>query len=367
MNELPPVVPTAATTHAVDFEYAFWYVAAVVTAGSLLVFGALLYFCVAYRRGAEGTGSTPRLLGSVRLELAWTLIPTVLFFSFFAVGAVVYSKAMRPPEGAEEVFVFGKQWMWKAQYSRGGQRVIIGGNPRNMLPQEREQIGKLVLPVDRDIRISLTSEDVIHDFGIPAFRSKMDALPGRTTTAWYHPTKVGEYHIFCDQYCGTWHSLMVGKVAVVPQQEYEDYLAGLTSPQGTIHPVDGSAAQEGQQLFLKLQCITCHTNRVANKAPVLEGLWGQRREFRGGGAENAYADYIKRSILKPRDRVVEGYEPLMPSYEGQVSETDLDNLVAYIRSLQPGGTPHRTDRMPAPVGAPTERSPQAEPKSPEKK
>ncbi|MBA4063649.1 MAG: cytochrome c oxidase subunit II [Isosphaera sp.] len=371
MNDLPPAVPVAASTHAVDFEYAFWYITAAVTVGSLAVFGALLYFCVAHRRGAEGTGSTPRILGSVRLELAWTLIPTVIFFSFFAVGAVVYSRAMRPPEDAMEVFVFGKQWMWKAQYPNG-QRVIIGGNPRNMLPQEREKIGKLVLPVStkdsrRPVRITLTSEDVIHDFGIPAFRSKMDALPGRYTTAWYEPTKVGEYHIFCDQYCGTWHSLMVGKVAVVPQDEFDRWLAGLSTAQGTEHPVDGSDAQEGRNLFLKLQCIKCHSANAEARAPVLEGLYGSRVPLKGGGAEIADEDYIRQSILKPRAKVVEGWEPVMPSYEGQLAEDDLEKVVRYIKSLRRGTTPDRTDRMPAPVGAPAERSPQAPPSSPEKK
>jgi cytochrome c oxidase subunit 2 len=254
-----------------------------------------------------------------------------------------------------EIYIIGKQWMWKAQYPNG-QRVIIGGNPRNMTPEERGRIGKLVLPVNRPVRLVMTSEDVIHDFGVPAFRSKMDVLPGRYTTVWYNPTRVGEYHIFCDQYCGTWHSLMVGQIAVVPQDKFDEWLLGIGSQQGSDHPVDGSLAHEGQQLFLKLQCIKCHNASTREGAPNLEGIYMQERRLRGGGGEYADAEYIKQSILKPRLKVRENWEPVMPSYEGQVTDRDLDALVAYIRSLQKGATPDATDRQTPPHGAPTQRS-----------
>lgn len=354
MNSLPPLIPVAASQFALTYEALFWYIVAVTTLGGLAVYAALLYFCVAYRRG-KTPASTPRILGSQRLELAWTLVPAVIFFTFFGWGAVVYSRAVHPPADAMEIFVIGKQWMWKAQYPNG-QRVIIGGNPRNMTEDERKSIGKLVLPINRPTRITMTSEDVIHDFGVPAFRSKMDALPGRYTTVWYHPTKLGEYHIFCDQYCGTWHSLMVGKIAVVPQDEFDNWLLGLNTAQGSDHPVDGSLAQEGQQLFLKLQCIKCHAANTREAAPNLEGLWMNERRLRGGGAEFADAEYIKQSIVKPRAKVRENWEPVMPSYEGQVTDRDLDALVAYIRSLKKGGTPDANNRDEPPVGAPTVRS-----------
>ncbi|MBA4187897.1 MAG: cytochrome c oxidase subunit II [Planctomycetaceae bacterium] len=354
MNSLPPLIPVAASTLAYQFEALFWYITIVTTLGGLAVYAALLYFCVAFRR-ENTTGSTPRILGSHRLELAWTIIPTIIFFSFFGWGMVVYTKAVHPPADAMEIFVIGKQWMWKAQYPNG-QRVIIGGNPRNMTENERNSIGKLVLPINRPVRITMISEDVIHDFGVPAFRMKMDVLPGRYTTAWYHPTKLGEYHIFCDQYCGTWHSLMVGKISVIGEQEFDEWLGGVGSQQGTEHPVDGSLAQKGEQLFLKLQCIKCHSADVKAAAPVLEGLYGTRVPLKGGGGEFADAEYIKQSILKPRLKVAQGWEPIMPSYEGQVTPEDLDALVAYIRSLKRGQTPNPTDRMNPPVGAPTVRS-----------
>jgi len=353
MSSLLPFIPTMASTFAVKFEILFWYITIVTGIAGLAVYAGMLYFCVRYRRSAT-SGSTPRILGSTRLEIAWTVLPMFLFFSFFGWGAVVFNHAAHPPADAMEVFVIGKQWMWKAQYSTG-HRVIIGGNPRNMNEVERQSIGRLVLPVNRPVKITLTSEDVIHDFGVPAFRSKIDVLPGRYTTVWYHPTRIGEYHIYCDQYCGTWHSLMVGKIAVVGEQEFDEFLYGIQPLQGTENPVDGSLAQEGRQLFLKLQCVTCHSANAVAKAPVLEGLYGTRVPLKGGGAEVADEAYILESILKPRAKIVSGWEPIMPSYEGQITADDQAALVAYIRSMKRGTTPDVTAQFPAPNGAPTER------------
>jgi cytochrome c oxidase subunit 2 len=357
-----PFIPEQASTLATRFEYLFWYITIVTTLAGLAVYGFMLYCCVKYRRGAT-RGSTPRILGSQRLELTWTVIPTIVFFSFFGWGVVVYNYAAHVPADAMEVFIIGKQWMWKAQYPEG-QRVIIGGNPANMSDAERKNIGRLVLPVNRPVRLTMTSEDVIHSFGVPAFRSKMDVLPGRYTTAWYHPTKTGEFHIYCDQYCGTWHSLMVGKIAVVGQEEFDDWLQGLNSRQGTTNPVDGSLAFQGKQLFLKLQCSNCHTDSDA-KAPRLEGIFGTRRPLKGGGAEIADEAYILESIVNPRLKVREGWEPIMPgNYKNLATPEELTALVQYIRSLSGGTAPSRTERFPAPVGAPTELKP---PTSPEKK
>src|SRR4051794_15905411 len=167
---LLPFIPVVGSEGAWHFEYLFWYITITTGAVGLGLYAALLYFCVRYRRGAT-TGSTPRILGSVRLELAWTILPLFVFISYYAWGAYVYNKASHPPDDALEIYIIGKQWMWKAQYPNG-QRVIIGGNPRNMTEAERQSIGKLVLPVGRPVRFTMTSEDVIHDFGLPAFRTK---------------------------------------------------------------------------------------------------------------------------------------------------------------------------------------------------
>ena len=231
-----------------------------------------------------------------------------------------------------------------------------------MTEAEQKSIGRLVLPINRPTHVIFTSEDVIHDFGVPAFRNKIDVLPGRYSHAWYTPNKLGEYHVFCDQYCGTWHSLMVGKVAVVGEQEFDDFLQGVKPLQGSEYPVDGSLAFEGRQLFLKLQCISCHTSTKDARAPVLEGLFGSRVALKGGGAEIADEAYIMESILKPRAKVVEGWEPIMPSFEGQVTAHDLVALTQFIRSLKRGTTPDPTAHFPAPVGAPTERPEPTSPK-----
>ncbi|AMV24520.1 Cytochrome c oxidase subunit 2 precursor [Gemmata sp. SH-PL17] len=355
-----PFIPERASTLADQFEYLFWYITITTGVVGLGVYAALAYFCVRYRRGAT-SGSTPRILGSTRLELAWTVVPLLVFLTFFAWGMFVYNHAAHAPADSEEIFVIGKQWMWKAQYPNG-QRVIIGGNPANMTEAERKSIGKLVLPLNKPVKLTLTSEDVIHDFGVPAFRSKIDVLPGRYTTVWYQPTKLGEYHVYCDQYCGTWHSLMVGKIAVVPEQDYRDFLQGFKPLQGSDNAVDGSLAHEGRQLFLKLQCINCHGANATAKAPVLEGLYGSRVPLAGGGAEIADDHYIIESIRRPRLKAVEGWEKIMPAYdESQVSAEEMNALVAYIRSLKKGTTPDNTQRFPAPVGAPTERTPSTVP------
>jgi cytochrome c oxidase subunit 2 len=276
--------------------------------------------------------------------MAWTIIPTIIFFTFFGWGAVLYTKAVHPPADAMEIFVIGKQWMWKAQYPTG-QRVIIGGNPRNMTQAERESIGKLVLPKGRAVRLTMTSEDVIHDFGVPAFRQKIDVLPGRYVRTWYNPTRPGRYHLFCNQYCGTGHADMVGWVVVMRPDEHAAWLR---------ERPDHSAALEGRKLFLKLQCISCHRPDAEARAPLLEGLYGGRVPLKGGASAVADAEYIRESILFPPRQVVEGYEPIMPTFQGRVTEEEVLQLIAFIRSLGRGDQPLPNNASPPPVGAPSE-------------
>jgi cytochrome c oxidase subunit 2 len=354
MNTSLPLLPERASTMADKFEWLFWYITIATAAGTLLVCLALTIFCIKYRRGAT-TGSTPRILGSHALELGWTITPLLIFLTFYAWGAKVYDYVVHPPEDAMEIYVIGKQWMWKAQYPNG-QRVIIGANDPNMEEPGWKNIGRLVLPIDRPVKLTFISEDVIHDFGVPAFRTKIDVLPGRYVSTWYLPNRLGEYTVFCDQYCGTWHSKMVGKIAVVSQGEFEAFLRGENSAQGpgTKHAVDGSLAWEGQQLFRKLQCSECHTNDTHARAPNLEELFGSKVTLETGETVVADEDYIIESILRPRAKVVQGWKPIMPHYEGQVSAEDLNKVVAYIKSLRRGGTIKKNENFPPPVGAPTQ-------------
>jgi len=358
VNNTMPALAERASVVADRFEPLFWYIMAWTSAGTILVTLVLAYFCIRYRRAKGETIATPRILGSHRLELFWTITPLFVFLSFYAWGVWIYDGVVTPPADAPEIQIIGKQWMWKAQYE-GGQRVIIGGNPGNMTEEDRAHIGALVLPLGKPVKVTFISEDVIHDFGVPAFRQKVDVVPGRYVTTWYHPTKLGEFHVFCDQYCGTWHSLMVGKIKVVPPDEFEQFIQGKGGAQGSGNSVDGSLAQKGWQHFQRLQCQSCHTPNAAAgtnlhpRAPSLEGLYGRTVPIKGGGSVVADEAYIRESIVNPGAKIVEGWERVMPgNYESQVTEEELTQLVAYIRFLKAGGMFAPNDRAPAPFGAP---------------
>jgi cytochrome c oxidase subunit 2 len=348
VNELPGLADRASLV-ADRFEPLFWYIVAWTGAGTLLVCVGLVAFCTAYRRKKGDVIATPRILGSHKLELIWTVIPLLIFLTFFVWGMWVYDGAVHPPADAPEIKVIGKQWMWKIQYP-AGQRVIVGGNTDVMTQEERDLVGAFVLPVDQPYKVTFISEDVIHDFGIPAFRQKIDVIPGRYVSTWYYPNKIGEYHLFCDQYCGNLHSRMVGKVKVVSQEDFDTFLR---------EKADGSLAWEGQQIFRKLQCNSCHVpnaqagTKVHPRAPSLEGLWGSEVPLKGGGSVIADEQFIRESIVNPRAKIVEGWEGIMPgNYQDQVSEEDLTKVIAYIRSLKSGQQIPNNEKFPAPDGAP---------------
>src|SRR5262249_46433938 len=309
----------------------FFFLCAVTGSVGLFITLLIIVFAVKYRRRSEGE-RTPRITGSVKLELFWTLGPLCVFMVMFVWAASVYTAAVRPPDDATEIYVVGKQWMWKVQHP-GGQR----------------EINELHVPINRPVKLTLISEDVIHDFFVPAFRSKIDVLPGRYVTTWFEPTKLGHFHLFCAQYCGTNHSGMVGDVVVMEQEDYGRWLD---------QRAEGSLALEGRKLFLKLECLTCH-NRQTQRAPILEGLYGSTVTLRDGRTVVADYGYIRESILDPRAKIVQGWEPIMPTFKGQLadehaepplSEEDaLIRLIAYIRSVRSGETPVRTEAFPPPV------------------
>lgn len=321
-----PLFPEQASAFAPQVDHLFFFLLAVTGAVGLLVTVLLIGFGVRYRRGRVGP-HTPRITGSPRLETFWALTPLVIFLGMFAWGAAVYHTLLEPPPDAEEVYVVGKQWMWKIQHT-GGQR----------------EINELHVALGRPVKLMLTSEDVIHDFFVPAFRTKVDVIPGRYVTTWYRPTKAGTYHLFCSQYCGTGHAEMVGTVIVQEPAEYDRWLE---------RHAEGSLALEGRKLFLKLQCITCHNTESHARAPLLEGLYRRTVPLEGGGSVTADESYLRESILRPAAKVVQGWRPIMPTFEGQVSEEDLIKLVVYLKSLGRGDTPDRNEESPAPVGAPT--------------
>lgn len=322
-----PLFPTGASTLADRVDHLLFYLVAITGSVAILVALLMFFFVVRYRR-RPGNEQTPRITGFNALEWAWTLMPIPFFLSFYVWGASIYSENVMPPEDALDVYVVGKQWMWKIQHP-GGQR----------------EINTLHIPVGRKVRLTLISEDVIHDFFVPAFRTHVDVLPNRYVRVWYQPTKTGSFHLFCSQYCGTDHAGMVGEVIVMEPQEYEAWLNS---------HAEGSMALEGRKQFLKLQCVSCHSADAESRAPVLEGLFGRRVTLNDGRTVIADESYIRESILRPRAKIVQGYQPIMPTFEGQVSAEELNELVEYVKSVGPGGTPVRTEEFPPPVGAPTE-------------
>ncbi len=332
-----PLFPEQASTTAQRVDALFLFLCIVCGIMATLIAGLLCYFAFRYRRRAEDE-RTPRITGNDPLEWFWTIAPMFVFVIMFVWGASIYTSMASPPPDAPEVFVIGKQWMWKIQH-----------------PDGQREINELHVPIDRPIKLTLTSEDVIHDFFVPAFRTKIDVIPGRYVQTWFHPTKVGRYHLFCSQYCGTSHSNMVGTVVVMERDEYRDWLDSHAT---------GSLADQGRQLFLKLQCITCHSANAEARAPVLEGLYGRTVNLRTGRTAVADDAYLRESILYPEEKVVQGWEPIMPTFKGQVNEEELIKLLAYIKSLRPGQTPVRNEEASPPLDAP-KVPPGGNPKSPQ--
>ncbi len=301
-----PLWPTGASTHAlpVDLVYIFLVVLSAVT--TLAIFAAIALFGLQYRRrpGVEAHA----IEGSLILEIAWSVIPLGIFMVVFAWGAVIYFHQRTPPQDSTEIYVVGKQWMWKIEHVEG-----------------QREINELHVPVDRDIKLIMTSQDVIHSFFIPEFRVKQDVLPGRYTTLWFRATMPGTYHLFCTQYCGTEHSGMIGQVVVMNPVDYQNWMSGGT--------VGGSLVQTGQTLFTQLGCVTCHRSDVQGRGPNLAGVFGKPVQLEDGRTVLADENYVRESILVPAAKVVSGFKPVMPSFQGQVSEEQLGALVAYVKSL----------------------------------
>jgi|SRR5579883_220469 len=322
-----PLFPEQASTHAENVDNLFFFILAVTGGVGLFVTVLLIVFVARYRR-RHITDRTPRITGFPLLEWSWTLGPLVPFTAMFIWGLSTYAENFQPPPDSYEVFIVGKQWMWKVQH-----------------PSGQREINELHLPADRPVKVTLISEDVVHDFGVPAFRSKIDVLPGRYVSTWYQPTQPGQYRMFCDQYCGDQHASMVGSVIVMRPDEHAAWLR---------EHAEGSAALEGRKLFLKLQCISCHRPDSEARAPQLGGLYGRSVTLRDGSSIVADHAYIRDSILLPAKQVVEGWEPIMPTFQGQATEEEVLQLIAYIRSLERGGLPLPNNSSPPPVGAPTE-------------
>ncbi len=304
-----PLFPEAASSIAFEVDLLYFFILAVCSFFAILVSVLVVYFAIKYRRRhPDEVGAD--IHGSIALELLWTVIPFILAMIMFVWGAKVYFDIARPPADSMEVFVVGKQWMWKVQH-----------------PEGVREINELHVPVNRNVKITLGSEDVLHDYYIPAFRVKMDAVPGKLTTMWFRATKPGVYQIFCAEYCGTQHSGMIGHVTVLEEHDYEAWLAGGRST--------GTAVENGERLFTDLACVTCHKTDTTGRGPVLAGVFGSRVRLMDGREVVADENYLRESIMNPQAKVVLGYQPIMPTFQGTVSEENLMQLIAYIKTLKP--------------------------------
>jgi cytochrome c oxidase subunit 2 len=306
-----PFVPEQASSFAQDVDHLTFALVAMSTFFTVLISIMVVVFAVRYRRRSpEAVGSG--FNNSMLLEVTWTVIPLLIVLVTFGWGAKIYFKLYRPPADAAEYFVTGKQWMWKTQHPTG-----------------QREINELHVPLGQPVKLTMTSEDVIHSFFIPAFRTKADVVPGRYTTMWFTPTKTGRFHLFCAEYCGAEHSRMIGWVTVMEPDEYQAWLGGVPVPAAP-------PAEAGAELFARLTCSTCHKEAASGLGPSLHGVYGS--DVRLASGETAVADdaYLRESILSPATRVVAGFQPVMPSFQGQISEEELMQLISYIKSLPAG-------------------------------
>src|SRR5262245_8699645 len=303
-----PLFPEAASTMAARVDALYFFLIGLTVFFSLLIASLIVYYAVRFRRRSPDSVGA-RIEGGFVLELTWTIIPLFVVLFIFAWGASIFFAMSRPPAETLNVYVVGKQWMWKFQHLDG-----------------QREINELHVPVGRAVRMIMTSEDVIHDLFVPAFRVKADVLPGRYTSIWFQPTKPGRYHLFCAAYCGTKHSGMIGEVVVMDSTEYQSWLSG-GGP-------EGSLAEGGAKLFASLACNTCHRPDAQGRGPVLEGLFGKTVTLQSGEQVAVDEAYVRESILNPSAKVAAGFQPIMPTFQGLVTEEQLLELIEYVKSLQ---------------------------------
>jgi len=307
MNFKIPFIPEQASTLARDVDHLTFALVGISTFFTVLIAAMVLVFVVRYRRrSADEVGSN--FDNSTLLEITWTVIPLLIVLFTFAWGARIYFSLYRPPADAVQYYVTGKQWMWKTQHPTG-----------------QREINELHVPVGQPTKLLMTSEDVIHSFYIPAFRTKADVLPGRYTSIWFNATKPGRYHLFCAEYCGAEHSRMIGSIVVQSPEDYQKWLASVPVPQ--------APPAQGQQLFTQLACTSCHQEGSEAKGPALAGLYGSAVRLADGRDVAADEQYLRESILSPSAKVVAGFQPVMPSFQGQLSEDGVLALIEYIKSL----------------------------------
>jgi cytochrome c oxidase subunit 2 len=297
-----------ATTHAERVDHIFYGLLVLSGLTMLVVFALIITLAIRYRRGTGAKrGPLPEIV-SREFEIGWTVATLFLFAFLFWWAASADLSSLAAPPGALEILVVAKQWMWKTQHPNGAR-----------------EIDALHIPVDKPVRLVMTSQDVIHSFFVPAFRVKQDVVPGREAEIWFQATKTGVFPLLCAEYCGTDHSMMRGRIIVMRQEDYADWL--------TKQPEGDYLAHVGAQLFVARGCSGCHADASKVHAPKLAGLYGRSVQLSDGRQVTADDGYIRDSILQPKRDITAGFEPIMPSYAGLLDDGEIQSLTAYIRSL----------------------------------
>jgi cytochrome c oxidase subunit II len=301
-----PLQPPAASSIAAGIDRLYFVLTGITLFFSVLIFSIIFYFMVKYRRRSDDE-LPQETHTSMVLELTWTIIPSIICVVLFVWSAAVYVRNSRPPAASNEIFVIGKQWMWHLQHPEG---------PR--------EIDELHIPVGVPVELTMTSQDVIHDFYIPAFRVKKDVLPGRYTQLWFEPTETGTFHLYCAQYCGTNHSEMIGWVYVMEPSDYAAWLSGGEQTE--------SLAAQGERLFSQFGCGSCHAAE-GGKGPSLAGIYGKPQKLQSGETRIVDENLISEAITNPNSVHLPNYQPIMPTYQGQIDPDQMAQLIAYVKSL----------------------------------
>src|ERR1044072_119461 len=336
MNSWFPFIPESASTISGEVDALYFYISGVTVFFVTLIGLVIIFFVIRYRR--RNAFEIPRPIeGSTKLETLWSVIPLLIAMTIFVWGAKVYFAEYRPPQNALEVYVVGKQWMWKFQHPTG-----------------QREINELHVPVGGKIKLIMATEDVIHDVFIPAFRIKADVVPGKYTTQWLEATKPGRYPFFCAEYCGMNHSGMGGYVVVMEPKDFDNWLSGTANKT--------SPAAAGQSMFESLGCASCHgANGEGGRGPALLGVFNSNVVLGGNQTVKADEGYLRESITYPQAKIVNGFGPIMPSFQGQVNEEQLLKLVAFVKSLSTA-KPETVTAKPPPASAKPGASPASSPK-----
>jgi len=304
------LLPQGASTIASEVDALFYIVYYVSIIFSIMIFGGVTYLSIEYRRRGR-ISLTTSLDSNHKLEVAWTVIPTIIVLILFAMGFRTYMKMNIVPAGAMEIKVSGQMWFWSFDHPSGA-----------------NSVGELVVPVNKPVKLLISSRDVLHSFYIPEFRIKMDAVPNRYTIIWFEAIDTGSYNIFCTEYCGTGHSTMLGKCRVVTQKQYDEWVELNDIPE------DMPLEELGEKLYKSRACNTCHSiDGSTSTGPTFKGIFGHDVALEDGGSVVVDENYIRESILNPQAKIVAGFQPVMPTFEGILKDRHIDAIVAYLKTL----------------------------------